>query len=796
MRTLARLLFFILLISNVQAQPAAVRGTLDLRNHDFAADPTFELGGYWEAYPGELYLPSDFKQRTPAKGVKYASSTADWSRFAALRQGMYEFGYVTYRLKIVLPDSFPSQALMVRDINTAYRVYVNGSVFDAGGKIGKNESSSDPGWRHVTRAANFKPGENELILLVSNFQHSEGGLRKPILMGNSDDLLFTRNLEVGGILFLTGCSLLAGIFALSLFWFKTSDVVGLFFFLFCGSFALFIINSGPHLLHAVFNNVSWVISVKVMWVSFYLSVIFYGYFLLRTFEDHFRPLVFHGITVLNALMILITMFTPVAFSTQIQLVYFSLLIVAVVGIALSALLEGTFSHKLAWVNTIGTVALLGVILQQIASYFRLTGHWPMWYVGGLAIFIFSQALVMAIKFGRNYRESSLAALAAAKTREEFLNTMSHELKTPMNAILGMATFLEKSELKAKQRTKLVAIKNNAEALMSMINDVLSISELGSGQVQLKKSVLDLGNSVESAISLSKQHLNKDTVQFKYYLDPHIPSLLLGDASRIKQVLMHLLNNAFKFTKKGEVVLRVQMVEALEGAVKINFKITDTGVGMNMGSRNVLSIFTQDKPGKRVRSASSGLGLSVTDELLETMGSKLIIRSKRNDGTEVSFDLVLEEYVETHEVTSLFKKNEIDPTLKILYAEDNPVNQKLIIMMLHSLGLKVDIAANGQEALQMAMKKYYNIILMDIQMPVMDGLEASAKIIEHSTSRPIIIATTANLAGIDRSKCFEAGMNDFLSKPIHQEDLKLAILKWQGLKKYLDDSSGDAVKLSS
>ena len=361
----------------------------------------------------------------------------------------------------------------------------------------------------------------------------------------------------------------------------------------------------------------------------------------------------------------------------------------------------------------------------------------------------------------------------------------------------MSSFLEKSDLNENQRDKLKAIRENGESLMSMINDVLSISELDSGQLNLKKSILNLENSIESAINLSKQHLKKTSVQFKYFIDPNIPDLLMGDPSRIKQVLIHLLNNAFKFTEKGEVVLKVVFLDNSNGQVRVRFSLTDTGIGMRTGPRNILSIFTQSKPGKLAKYHGSGMGLSVTSDLLEMMGGNLAIKSTKNVGTEISFDLLLEEYqAETAAPTSIFVKNEIDTSLKILYAEDNPVNQKLMALMLNAMGLKVDIAQNGQEALQMALKKYYNIILMDIQMPVMDGIEASEKIVENSNSRPIIIATTANLAEVDKRKCFAVGMNDFLSKPLRQEDLKLAILKWQGLKEYLDESNDHSIKLSS
>ncbi|MDZ7845373.1 MAG: histidine kinase dimerization/phospho-acceptor domain-containing protein [Owenweeksia sp.] len=174
---------------------------------------------------------------------------------------------------------------------------------------------------------------------------------------------------------------------------------------------------------------------------------------------------------------------------------------------------------------------------------------------GSVFFIFTQALALAIRFGRNYREFSMAALAAARTRDEFLNTMSHELKTPMNAILGMASFLEKSDLKSAQKDKLKAIKSNGESLLSLITDILSISEVGTGKLHLKNQPVNIEGCIESAVKPVRQHQNKDKVKFRMSIDSKIPTLLMGDSSRIKQILMHLLGNAFKYTEQGEVRIK-------------------------------------------------------------------------------------------------------------------------------------------------------------------------------------------------------------------------------------------------
>ncbi len=798
MRLLKIIGLLFIFIGFASAKQLAVQGVLDLRDYDFSQNKFLELDGEWEFYPDTLLNPENFW--ADPEGLhrieRYEKATVSWSHFEALHQGNKEFGKATYRLSIIFPESFPKQAIAFRDVSTAYEVFVNGKGFEGSGSIGTDSQTSRPYWRNATKTVNFVPGKNEIIVKVSNFHHSQGGILKPVVIGPAEKVFYSKNLEIGGILFLTGCLLLAGIFALGLFWFKTSDTEGVFFFLFCGCFAVFVFSSGPHLLQALFKNLSWETTIRLMYVSLYTSVIFFGYFLLRTFDEILKPTIFHILSGISMLMILATLVLPPAIFTQFLVVYCIIILIALLIIGIGGIEESSFSHKLTLVNMLGMTSLFVVILHQVLIYYNLSAHWPLLEVAGLAIFIFSQALVMAIKFGRGYRESSMAALAAARTREEFLNTMSHELKTPMNAILGMSTFLENTKLSPSQQDKLLAIKENADSLMSMINDVLSISELGSGELKLKESVLDLENSIDSAINLSKQHLKKDSVSFKYYLDPDIPSLLRGDASRIKQVLMHLLNNAFKFTEKGEVLLRVKLLKKEGSKVSIHFSIKDSGVGMQLRARSVLSFFGATKK-KSKRLKGTGSRLSITDELLEMMGGKLHIVSKKNVGTEVSFSLQLEEYFkETTTVKSIFRKSEIDPTLKILYAEDNVVNQKLMALMLEKFGLKLDIANNGEEALQMAMKKYYNIILMDIQMPVMDGIEATKRIVENSDARPIIIATTANIASIDKRRCFEVGMNDFLSKPIHQDDLKLAILKWQGLKEYLDASTEVTIKLTS
>ncbi len=777
----------------VNAQPSAKLGVLDLREIEFSGQTTIPLSGEWRVYPGEYYA----QDRIVDSIVKFHDPAQGWFDNEGGIFRKQQKGIATYDLTVIMADDLPNLSIRVSVVKTAYKLMLNGDVVAAVGKVGVFSQTSEPYWEYITQSVKLRPGRNDFRLIISNFDHHLAGMNQPILLGEESFMNTTRNLRVGGILFLAGCLLVAGIFALGLFWFKMSDVYGLLFFLFCIFYCLWILSSSYSVLPSILKDWSWVSTLRLEYISLAFSIVFYGYFVKATLGEKVKSWVFHFSSSLCLLFITIVLFLPASTFTQLYPFFIAIMCGTYSIVIINAFRLAVFWHKLTWINMIGYMALCGVIAIRVGAAHGLIPEYRGLDVTGNVVFVMSQAMFMAIMFGRKYRDSSLAALAAARTRQEFLNTMSHELKTPMNAILGMSSFLEKSKLDKSQRDKLRAIKSNGEALMLLITDVLSISEVGAGKLKLKTGVLSIEACIESALALSKQHLNKEKVKFRSFIDPNIPKHLRGDSSRIKQILMHVFSNAFKSTRSGVVEFRATLKNSDEFKTEILFELSDTGVDRHVRRvRSNFGLFKAD-------SLSGPLSIEETEvnlveELVGLMGGKLKMESQKPKGMKVSFSLVLDVFDEARNkhVPSIFSKSEVDTSLKILYAEDNPVNQKLIILMLDSLGLKVDIANDGKEAVEMASKKYYNIILMDIQMPVMDGFEASRRIIQNSSSRPIIIAATANLAEVDKRKCFEYGMNDFVSKPINQEELKLALIKWQDLKKYLDDTDDSIVKLSS
>jgi CheY-like chemotaxis protein len=277
-------------------------------------------------------------------------------------------------------------------------------------------------------------------------------------------------------------------------------------------------------------------------------------------------------------------------------------------------------------------------------------------------------------------------------------------------------------------------------------------------------------------------------------DENIPEELAGDPDRLGQVLYHLLDNAFKFTEKGNVNFSMQMASVEGNLVNLKLVVQDTGTGIKSEDlEKVVKAFNQGNEGNTRSHGGTGLGLTISSNIIELMGGELWIDSEYGHGTTVTCEFVLKTprlNLTKHAQEIKDEYSDKIEGLKILYAEDNPINQKLLVMIMKSMGYEVDIANNGLEAWEMALTKRYQIIFMDVQMPKMDGIEATKRIVKDQSERPIIIAVTANAEVADQKRCIEAGMNDFIPKPFSAKTLKDAIKKWQGLLLYMEEDSRD------
>ena len=395
------------------------------------------------------------------------------------------------------------------------------------------------------------------------------------------------------------------------------------------------------------------------------------------------------------------------------------------------------------------------------------------------------------------KEAKETAEKSLKVKDEFLSNMSHEIRTPLNALIGFTDLLLESDLNQEQQEHLETMRNSGEILLSLINNVLDLAKLDSNKLEVENISFDLYKCLHDIVKLMRLRANEKSISLDLKIDPNTPKQVFGDSTRLGQILLNLIGNAIKFTNEGSVVLLVKKVGETEEGSNIYFEISDTGIGIVPNKINtVFGVFTQAKSDTSRIYGGTGLGLAIVKKLVTLFKGEIKVQSKFGEGSVFKMNLMFDKD-ETKTIstkTNVIEKKDEHLGLKILLVEDNKTNQLLARIRLERWGCEVEIANNGIEGVKAAQQKSYDIILMDIQMPVMDGYEA-AKIIKNDLSKQIakipIIAMTAYTAKEDIEKAFEAGMNDYIFKPFDAKDLYLLLNKYGNLKDEIDNKEIDA-----
>ncbi|GAB4240833.1 MAG: hypothetical protein Tsb0034_17470 [Ekhidna sp.] len=763
-------LFALLLNLTLTAQThRAKKGVLDLSNVDLNGK-SVTLNGEWEFYWQKLALPDsvDYLEKdyyefpvlwnggTTAKGKKLSSQ-----------------GYATYRLKVALPPRTPLLAVSISEMYSSYKLFYNGFEFERNGIPGKTKELSVPDWMPKTVNIARYSDTLEFVLQVSNFRHTKGGVREPILLGDRTVMMAKRDFDFSYDFLLSGSLIMGGLFFLGLFLFGQHERSVLFFALFCITFSYRMIGSGEYAIHALFPEMPWDLIIRAEYLSLFIPTGIFTIYSYLLYPGDSKKWVLLGFSIIAGVFGLLSLFSPTVFFTKLVEPYFVLVILAIfymIYVYWIAYKRNRTGAQYAFASTgivfIVAVYLISVYLTPVQENTFLT------FVGFI-LFFFFQSLILSYRFAHSLRKAKDAAEAASKAKTDFLSTISHEIRTPLNAVVGISHFLMSESPRSDQQESLESLQFSAEHLTALINDILDYNKLESGAIEFEYTDVNLSQLCNKIIKAHTAVAKEKGVRLMLHIDEDVHTLVLADSTRMYQILNNLLNNALKFTSKGYVRISLKLVENSPKTQLIRFEVEDTGIGIPRDKQEVIfERFTQAGSSTTREYGGTGLGLAIIKRILHLVDSEIHVESEVGEGTRFWFELefIKASTPQIDQVTQEKSDGKIIGGKKILLVEDNQMNIMVAEKFLKKWNLEVEVAYNGAEAAAKAEHNVYDLILMDLQMPVMDGYQATKVIREFDEKTPIIALTASALLKV-RQEVLAVGMNDFITKPFDPQELK-------------------------
>lgn len=761
--------------------PKVINGVIDLRNNDFSQNQ-IALNGNWAIYWGQLLTP-----KNPVRPqTTYTYFPKHWNYTELNGKTLPSKGFATYRVQVLLNSRLQKNlAIKLPDTYCSFKLFVNGQFFAAAGEPGKTKASTTEQW--IEQVAELPNTDTlDLLLQIANFRHSKGGPYKPILIGEKSTLFYDKAADDGFDLLLAGALLMGGLFFLGLFYFGKHDRVILFFSMFCIAYSYRIIGSDNYVLHSLFPNFPWIIGVHLEYLSLFASFLFFMFYTKYLFPDETNKWLVYTEAILAGILCLVVIIFPPKIFTQLinpfLIVMFSIML-HVFYIYIKAYMNQKLGAKYALLST----GILLIIFFMInLKYFNIIQPPRFVLFFGYITFFVLQSLILSFRFAFILKEAKAQAEQGLKAKNDFLSTMSHEIRTPLNSILGMTNIMLMEKPTEDQKEQLNVLLFSANNLLSIVNDILDYNKIDAGKIGFESIEMDLKNIAQKLIAGFNTLAKDKGIELKLDIDSTLNNHLIGDPTRTSQIIGNLVHNAIKFTKKGYVALSIKVIEQDNQKVRLLIEVEDTGIGIASEKQQMIfDQFTQADNSTSRNFGGTGLGLAISKRLLELQGSDLKLKSETNKGSlfyfDISYPLAAPKLNNPIAIQSSAPTEESKPLtgMTILLVEDNEVNILVAKTFLSKWGANIDIAQNGQEAVNQFNPALHKLILMDMHMPVMDGYEATRILRSRGVTTPII-ALTASLPREIEVRIKETGIDDIVVKPFIPSELFKLILHYTGI----------------
>lgn len=758
--------------------PKAKAGVMDLRQ--YRLDEKIPLDGEWTFYWNKLVQPLD---TVPPKGM-VVDFPAKWNDLSINGKQLPAFGYATYQLKLLLPKTDRVFRIDMPDVYCAYRLFLNGKEVATNGKVATNAKDFIAHWQY--RAFDIPEGMTSatLTLQIANYVHSKGGIKDQIYIGTKEVVELERAREEAIDLLLTGCLFMGGMFFIGLYLMGNKDKAILLFSLYSIVYSYRIIGVDNYELHTVLPDLPWNLAVRLEYITLFLGIGLFG-----LYTRYLYPLDLNKMVV-NALCAICLLFS--ASTLVLSPYYFSQLINPFLVVTVFCIAYTLYIYTIAYKRkrTGSNYALLSALALMVVFAITLLYYWTLiprlQFVSfcGYISFFFLQSLILSHRVSFQLKKARLQAEQGLVAKTEFLSTMSHEIRTPLNSVIGMSHLLLKNSPRPDQAEQLDIMLFSANNLLGIVNDILDYNKIEAGKISLERTEIDIVAIVKNILAGLQNYAQEKGIELKLRQPEPIQTKLLGDPTRIFQVITNLVHNAIKFTPKGYVEVSIDEIGQTEESLTLKIQVKDTGIGISKEKQTIIfDRFTQADSSTSRSFGGTGLGLAISKRILELQNSTLKVISEEGQGATFYFELTFAKA--THQHYSNDKSYEQKPKilgnsfadekekpfagLSILLVEDNALNVLVAKTFLQNWGAEVDVANNGLEALNLLDERKHHAVLMDLHMPVMDGYEATEKIRAKGISVPII-ALTANIKDDIEDRVIQVGINDVIVKPFLPDDL--------------------------